>query len=173
MTWLTGMPEGQTDWDRLSRLSPEAVNAMSDVVIAAWDETDPVLLELARLRIAKLLGHHGELARRSARARHAGLSEEQVGELAAWPTSPRFTARERACIALTEQFVIDANGVTDAQVADVTEHLGPAGCYAFVQAVSVLETYQRACLVLGIDDAPGIDDLAGASGRGRANREAT
>ena len=59
---------------------------------------------------------------------------------------------------MTEQFVIDANGVTEPQVADVTEHLGAAGCYAFVEAVSVLETFQRACLTLGIDDAPAVDE---------------
>ena len=64
---------------------------------------------------------------------------------------------------MTEQFVIDANGVTEAQVADVTEHLGAKGCYAFVEAVSVLETFQRACLTLGIDDAPGVDELVSTS----------
>ncbi len=49
---------------------------------------------------------------------------------------------------------MDANGVTDAQVADVTEHLGAQGRYAFVEAVSVLETFQRACLTLGIQEVP-------------------
>ena len=165
MTWLRGLPDADTDWDRLSAVCPDAVGALSEVVAAAWEEADPVLLELARLRIAKLLGHGGELARRSARARDAGLSESKVAELAAWPTSPRFTERERACLSLTEQFVMDANGVTDAQVAEVTDHLGPAGCYAFVQAVSVLETFQRACLTLGVEDAPGIDELVSVSPR--------
>ena len=165
MTWLPGMPDGKTNWDRLAALSPEAATALSDVVTAAWDDTDPALLELARLRIAKLLGHTAELARRSARATDAGLAEAKVANVAAWPTSPLFTARERACLSLTEQFVIDANGVTDAQVADVTEHLGARGCYAFVEAVSVLETFQRACLTLGIDDAPAVDELATASTR--------
>lgn len=154
MTWLPGLPEADTDWDRLAALSPDAVAAVSAVVAAAWEENDPVLLELARLRTATLLGCSAELARRNPRARAAGLSEAKVADLAAWPTSPRFTARERACLSLTEQFVIDANGVTDTQVADVTEHLGAAGCYAFVEAVSVLETFQRACLTLGIQEVP-------------------
>ena len=39
-------------------------------------------------------------------------------------------------------------------LAEVTEHLGPAGCYAFAEAVSVLETFQRACLTLGIQEVP-------------------
>jgi alkylhydroperoxidase family enzyme len=165
MTWLPGLPEGEANWERLAALCPEAATALSDVVTAAWDDTDPLLLELTRLRIAKVLGHTAELARRSARARDAGLTEAKVADLAAWPTSPVFTARERACLSLTEQFVIDANGVTEAQVAEVTEHLGAAGCYAFVEAVSVLETFQRACLTLGIDDAPGVDEFASASAR--------
>ncbi len=121
-----------------------------------------MLLELARLRIATLLRNTDELDRRSARARVAGLAEPKVEALAAWPASPLFTACERACLALTEQFVMDANGVTESQVAEVAKHLGPAGCYAFVQAVSALETFQRACLTLGIHNAPGIDELAGA-----------
>ena len=162
MTWLTGVPGGATDWDRLAALCPEAFGALSGLVGAAWAECDTVLLELARLRTAKLLGNTAELQRRSARAREAGLTEAKLSEIAAWPTSPLFTPRERACLALTEQFVMDANGVTDAHVADVTEHLGPDGCYRFVQAVSVLETFQRACLTLGIETAPDVDELAAA-----------
>jgi hypothetical protein len=62
--------------------------------------------------------------------------------------------------------------VSDADVAAVTEHLGVAGCYAFVQAVSALEGFQRACLTLGVLDAPGIEEVAGdprpPSGAGRS-----
>lgn len=140
-------------WDGLTALAPEAAGALSELVGAAWDSTDPVLLELARLRIAKLVGHTADLQRSSRRAREAGLSDAKAREVASWPTSPHFTARERACLAFTEQFVIDAGGITDGQVAAVAEHLGAAGCYAFTEAVSVLETFARACLVLGIDDA--------------------
>jgi alkylhydroperoxidase family enzyme len=127
---------------------------LTGLVAAAWDETDPVLLELARLRIATLLGNDAELAPRTAAAREAGLTDSKIDAIAAWPTSPLFDARERACLSLTEQFVMDANGVTDEQVAAVTEHLGAEGCYSFVQAVSVLETFQRACLILGIEEVP-------------------
>jgi alkylhydroperoxidase family enzyme len=171
VTWLPGVAAGSigapsgvagdaTDWHRLSALSPEAFGALAGLVAAAWAEGDPVLVELARLRTATLLGYHAELGRRSARAQAAGLTEAKLVALPAWPTSPLFTARERACLALTEQFVMDANGVTDALVGDVTRHLGPEGCYTFVQTVSVLETFQRACLTLGIETAPEVDELA-------------
>jgi alkylhydroperoxidase family enzyme len=172
MTWLldgSATTTGATDWDRLAAQHPDAFAALSGVVAAAWEDTDPALLELARLRVATLLGNTPELTRRSERARAAGLSDAKVADVAAWPTSPLFTDRERACLALTEQFVIDANGVTDQHVADVTAHLGGPGCYAFVAAVSALETFQRACLTLGIRSAPGIDDLAGASAHDHAS----
>ncbi len=159
MTWLQDLPEGETDWNRLSSAFPEAFEALAGLFGAPWQDSDPALLELARLRIATLLQNEGELTRRSARAREAGLSEAKVAELAAWPTSPLFTSKERACLALTEQFVMDANGVTEAQVAEVTEHLGGAGCYAFVEGLSAMETFQRACLVLGIRTAPGVDQM--------------
>jgi alkylhydroperoxidase family enzyme len=157
--WLEGLPPGDTDWDRFAASWPDAFAALADLVAAAWDETDPVLLELCRLRMATLLGATAEPGRRTARARAAGLDEAKVVELPAWPTSPRFTDRERACLSLAEQFVVDANGVTDDHVADVVDHLGAEGCYAFVQALSALETFQRACLTLGITTMPDIDRL--------------
>jgi alkylhydroperoxidase family enzyme len=171
MTWHPGLPDADTDWGRLAEISPDATAALSAVVAAVWEENDPVLLELARLRIATLLGNAAELTRRTTRAREAGLTDAKVADLAAWPTSPRFTARERACLSFTEQFVVDANGVTDAQVADVTEHLGVAGCYTFVEAVSVLETFQRACLTLGLAGVPGVDGLIEATVRDDVTRE--
>jgi len=171
MTWLVGVPNGDTDWDRLASLRPEAFDALAAVVDAAWQDTDPVLLELARLRIATLLGNTAESARRTTRASESGLRETQVAELTSWPTSPQFTARERACLALTEQFVMDANGVTDEHVAEVTDHLGAAGCYAFVEAVSVLETFQRACLTLGLRTGPNLDEIVRQSGRAQTATE--
>ena len=158
-TWFDGLPAGDTDWDRFATAWPVPFGALAEVVRQAWDTTDPVLLELCRLRMATLLGASGELARRTDRAAAAGLDETKVDDLPGWPSSPRFRAEERACLAFAEQFVIDANGVTDEQVTEITEHLGPEGTYAFVQALSVVETWQRACLTLGIETVPDIDEL--------------
>lgn len=163
MTWLPGVPDGDTDWDRVAALAPDLFAAIAEVVDTTWDHVDPVLLELARLRIATLLEHAGELSRRSTRAAEAGLSETKVAALPHWPTSPEFSDGERACLALTEQFVLDANGVTDDAVDKVTAHLGAAGCYVFVEAVSVLETFQRTCLTLGISTVPSVDRLVGCT----------
>lgn len=172
MTWLAELPAGETDWDRVSALCPEAFSAIARLVGAAWQEVDPILLELCRLRIAFILGYTAESQRRSTRAEAAGLTKEKLADLPLWPTSPKFSQLERACLALVEQFVIDANGVTDGHVAAVSHHLGPDGCYAFVQAISALETYQRACLTLGIDSTPAVDELMGLGRAGQpAGRE--
>jgi alkylhydroperoxidase family enzyme len=158
-TWFDGLPAGDTDWDRFASSWPVPFAALAAVIGQAWDATDPVLLELCRLRMATMLGASAELERRTARARAAGLDETKIDELPAWPTSPRFGADERACLAFAEQFVIDANGVTDEQVAEITRHLGPEGTYAFVQALSAIETFQRTCLTLGIATMPDVDQL--------------
>jgi alkylhydroperoxidase family enzyme len=152
--WLQDVPTGDTDWDRLTALWPEATGALAGLVAAAWEENDPVLLELCRLRMATLLGSQLELSRRTERAVAAGLTDAKIANLPAWPSSPQFSERERAALALAEQFVVDANGVTEGHVAAVAGYLGPEGSFAFVQGLSALETFQRACLTLGIDTAP-------------------
>jgi alkylhydroperoxidase family enzyme len=158
-TWFDELPAGATDWDRFATEWPVPFAALAEVVHQAWEATDPVLLELCRLRMATLLGADTELLRRTGRAVAAGLDDTKIAELPAWPTSPQFGADERACLALAEQFVIDANGVTEEHVAEVARHLGGEGTYAFVQSLSVVETWQRACLTLGIDTVPDVDEL--------------
>ena len=153
-TWLTDLPPGETDWDRVAALFPEAFGAVCDLQRAAWASFDPVVLELARLRTAQLLGFEVGLGVRSEAARRAGLQEAKISALSQWPTSPLFSAAERACLALTEQFVMDANGVTDGLVAEVLEHYSPADCHSFVNAVSAFETFQRGCLTLGLGSSP-------------------
>jgi alkylhydroperoxidase family enzyme len=162
VTWFEGLPEGDNDWDRLASAHPEPLSAMAGVYAAAWIDCDPVLLELARLRIATLLDNSGELSHRSGPAQVAGLTEDKIAALAAWPSSPLFAPVERACVALAEQFALDASGVTDQQVADVAAALGDVACYAYVEGVSALETFQRACLALGIRTSPGVDQLVAA-----------
>ncbi len=163
MTWLADVPDGETDWERLASLCPEAFEALAGLERAARETIDADLLELVRLRIATLLRNPAELSRLGP---ITSVPQEKIAALPAWPTSPLFTPRERACLALTEQFIIDANGVTDNMVADVTEHLGPEGCYAFVQAVSALEGFQRACLTMGIATMPELHGVSPSSRSG-------
>jgi hypothetical protein len=109
---------------------------------AAWTSTDPALLELCRLRIAMLL-------RNTEGTTSTMLDPAVVEALASWPTSPLFTGAQRACLAFTEQFVLDVGSMTDAQVDAVTAELGPERVADFVHALLVVEQRQRLGLAWG------------------------
>ena len=166
-TWLPDLPPGDTDWERVSALFPAAFAAVADLQRAVWDSFDPVVLELCRLRIATLLRFGPGLGLRSERARAAGLDETKIAALASWPTSASFTDAERSCLALAEQFVMDANGVSDELVDAVLEHWSPADCHTLANAISAFETFQRGCLTLGMGASPEAAWLAPAAGEER------
>lgn len=167
-TWLPDLPAGDTEWERVRALFPAAFDAVADLQRTVWDSFDPVVLELCRLRIAALLRFAPGLELRSERARAAGLDEEKIAALASWPTSALFSDAERCCLALAEQFLIDANGVTDQLVDDVLAHWSPADCHTLANAISAFETFQRGCLTLGIGTSPEAAWLApGAADQGR------
>jgi alkylhydroperoxidase family enzyme len=126
---------------------PDVGGSLDAAWTAAWETAEPVLLELCRLRIAMLLGCPDELDSRTAVAVAAGLEEASVESLAQWPTSPLFGARERACLAFAEQFVIDVAGLDDATAGAAREELGEQGLVDFVNALLVVEQRQRLRLV--------------------------
>lgn len=66
--------------------------------------------------------------------------------LASWPSSPAFTARDRACLAYTEQFVIDVASMPDHLVDDLKREVGESGLVDFTQALLVIEQRQRLTL---------------------------
>ena len=122
---------------------PEVAQSLERLREAAWSVVDPVLLELCRLRIAKLLGCEFEQRLRTEAAVAAGLGEATVDDLPAWPTSERFGRRERACLAFCEQFVIDVSGMSDELAFAVSDELGPQAFRDFVSALLVVEQRQR------------------------------
>ena len=128
---------------RVLRDRPDVLAELTAAHDAAWASVDPVLLELCRLRVAMLLGNEADIVTRTPVAVAAGLDEQAVAELASWPTSPRFDARTRACLALTEQFVIDVASTDDSLPAGVAAHLGSAGLVDFTHALLVVEQRQR------------------------------
>jgi alkylhydroperoxidase family enzyme len=111
---------------------------------AAWQATDPRLLELCRVRMAELLGCTAEATARTASAE---VDPAALDAIAAWPTDTRFDARDRACLAFAEHFVIDVASLDDTTAAAVREHLGDQGLQDFVSALLVLEQRIRLRLV--------------------------
>ena len=142
------------DWNELAALAPAPVEQLGALHQLIDDSVDPVIVELSRLRIARLIGAHAHLALRRPKATEAGLTEAKIAELARWPESPEFSAAERACLAFAEQFCMGAYTVTDAQVSAMLEHLSADECYAFTNGVWVIEALARLTVVMGVEPDP-------------------
>jgi alkylhydroperoxidase family enzyme len=140
--------------DELLDLTPAAASlrAYRDAV---WRDpaTDPALLELCRLRLAQLLGADPSSAPPHPAAAEAGLDPEKLAELARWPTSERFSARDRAALAFAEQWLFDPSGMTDDDCARLRAALGDAGCAAFTMGLALVEALLRFELALGAGEA--------------------
>ena len=106
---------------------------------------DAVILELCRLRMAKLLNCTEELSVRGRAAQAAGLTELKIAELQHWPTSEQFSTEERICLRFAEQFVMDPSLVSAEQRQQIQEALGVTKeeLLDFVFALHVFESYQR------------------------------
>jgi alkylhydroperoxidase family enzyme len=66
-----------------------------------------------------------------------------IEALPSWPSSAQFTTAQRACLALTEEFVIDVASSTDEALAAVSAELGEQAMADFVSALLVVEQRQR------------------------------
>jgi alkylhydroperoxidase family enzyme len=154
-SWI-GELDGDTALDRVLAHRPEVAARFADLDRAVRTDTpvDPVTIELCRLRIATVLGCRAELAGRDPAALAAGLTEDLVADLPAYPTSGRFTPAQRIAVAVAEQYVIDPHGLTDAQFAELRDRWGPAGVAGLLLAVATFDARCRLRLGLGIGDAP-------------------
>lgn len=131
-------------------LRPDLAAEHARLLDALWEHADPVLLELCRLRMAKLLGAATAQAERSPEAVAAGLDEQLVERLPSWPTDPAFTEAQRTALAFTEQFVIDHHGITDDHVSALQSALGPDGVVVLTTALGVWDNQHRLDNALGV-----------------------
>jgi hypothetical protein len=109
--------------ERLASLHPEAAAELHRVNAVARATTDPGLLGLCASRVDAMLA--------------GGAWDDRV---------PR-TARERAFLAFTEQFVTSVSHVSDADVDALLEHATPGEVYAFINSLYVVEMTRRVELV--------------------------
>ena len=138
------------------RGAPDVAAALDAAWDGAWATVDPSMLELCRLQIESILGSDTQPTTRTPAALAAGFDEAKAAALSNWFRSPLFTPTERACLAFTDQFVIDVANLDDATALAVGEHLGEQGLVDFVSALLILEQRQRLSLLWGVllDDGP-------------------
>lgn len=125
--------------------APEVLAALQASCASVRAASDPALLELARLRVADLLGTTSAEAGAPA---WGSPSPAAVAGVTTWPTSDAFDGTARAALALTEQFAIDVTGVAGGPLGDAAGALG-GGVLAFMQGLYLLDVGQRVAVGLG------------------------
>jgi alkylhydroperoxidase family enzyme len=155
MSWLPDSGPGPDDFARTFALRPDLFEAWREFAGLFWEKrlVDPVLLELCRLRIAQLHGAAYPLSTRTLEASEAGLDETKIARLADWWKQPGFSDLERACLRFAEQFVLDAQALSDEEARPVVAALGDAGTVAFVEALAIFDGFGRFCRMLGVQPA--------------------
>jgi alkylhydroperoxidase family enzyme len=150
-SWLGVEGPGATPLQRALALSPRVGECFADMYRQVWcpPVADPVLLELARLRMAQLLRSDADLRLRFKPAVDSGLPETKVAELSRWSTSPLFTEPERAVVAFAELFTIDAHAVGEDECAAVTAVLPRPAVAGLTVALAIFEASTRLRLALG------------------------
>ena len=127
---------------------PIAADQLRALVARLWDTADdPVILELCRLRIALLVDVPADPAFRSPHP----LDNRLASALSAWPDDPRFTDAQRSALGFAEQYVLDAHGVTDSQIARLRDHFSPAQLATVTTGIAVFDALARAGAVLAGD----------------------
>jgi alkylhydroperoxidase family enzyme len=153
MSWLPEQAPGNDPLERVYGLRPNLFAAWRDFALVFWEQRllDPVLLELVRLRVAQMHQAAFPLSARRPEAKAAGLTEAKIAELDHWWRSPSFSAAEQACLRFSEQFVLDAKGMTDEQALPVVQALGEPGTVALVEALAIFDGFGRFCRMLEIE----------------------
>ncbi len=172
MTWLRETAEGTSEFERVFALRPNLFAAWQEFAALFWEKrlVAPALLELCRLRIAQLHGVDVTKLQRMTEATQAGFDETRLALLNHWWQTDRFTTTERACLALAEQFVLDAKATSDAEVAPVRGALGDAGVVALVEAFALFDGFTRFQKMLGVAHASGASPRAASGTRAKVTR---
>jgi hypothetical protein len=122
---------------------PELADAIERYHRFAASFVDPTLVALYRLRIGQIQGKlPGALAQTEA-TRAAAVTDGQLRDLAAWPDSDQFDARQKACLELAEYFCHTAQGVTDEQIERLHEHLSYGEILALTSGLWVADASGR------------------------------
>ena len=107
---------------------PDVLEQLNLARDAAWAVADNRLLGLCEQRIREILG----------------VAEST--QLANWYADPELSSAEKACLAFTEEYMIDVANLTDDAAAAVRAELGDQAMVDFVSCLLVIEQRQRIAL---------------------------
>lgn len=150
MSRIENLAPGTTGLDQSWGHRPRFYEAFMEDHAASIARVDPILLELARLRMASVMECDFMLALRYQPAIDAGLVEEKIRQLTHYADSPLFSDIERACIEFAELFAIQSSAIGDAEVSRLQGIMGTEPMIYFIKALSVMDQLQRSCVAFDL-----------------------
>jgi len=140
MTWLSS----NTGREAVIAELPGLAGPYRSLCQSLWTQPHlpPEVLELCRLRLAQLHRCDAEFARSE-----FPLPDARRAALARWESGEEFSAAERACLAFTEVYAMDAQALTDAHAEAVKQHFGDPGLVLLVEALGLLDGMARLALL--------------------------
>ncbi|MDB6061624.1 MAG: hypothetical protein JWM78_1727 [Verrucomicrobiaceae bacterium] len=146
MTWLPlsaiNANTFDSDANALKALQPAAYQSLNDFLAVADQVNDRALLSLCKLYIAQTLKCRTLLP-------HADSA--LLDALTNWPSNKRFSPAERAVLDFTDQFMVAAKDISDAQIQALAQALNVSEPSTFVYAIYINEGYTRLLTFFDID----------------------
>ena len=115
---------------------------------------DPKLRELAILRVGNLLKAEYEFTKHVTLGRRAGVTEDQINELANWKSSKKFTDIERAVLQYTDEVTLNVK-VSDSSFADLKKFFDDREIVKLTATIGYYGMVSRILVALQIELEPG------------------
>jgi alkylhydroperoxidase family enzyme len=109
------------------------------------------LRELALTRTGFAAGSQFVFSQHCKAARRAGVSDEQLLAIPAWPTSDLFAPAERAVLAYTDELVLGDGRVQDATFDALADHLDERSIIELTYAVATYRLHAMMCRALRLE----------------------
>jgi alkylhydroperoxidase family enzyme len=156
MSRVSSVVEGATELDQVWGKRRAYYELFMSDYVDSLARVEPSLVELCRIRVAQLVESAFDASLRYEPAVEAGLTEEKIAALPQYPDSELFSARERAALEFTEQFVIQSSSISDDDVARLTAHLTPEEFIYLTKALGVIDQFARTNSALRIAPAEAV-----------------
>lgn len=140
MSWICSA----SDRTGTMSLLPEIAASFDSLYQALWTQRHlpAEVLELCRLRLAQL--HRCEVEWQRSDVDVVARKREALRD---WSRDGQFSNGERACLAFTEVYAMDAQAITDELAQSVKAHFGDAGLVLLVEALGLLDGMTRLSLL--------------------------
>ncbi|GAB3705385.1 carboxymuconolactone decarboxylase family protein [Nocardiopsis oceani] len=124
---------------------PQVYKKLDEIDLIVADHLDVGLLELVKLRSSVLNGCAFCVDLHTQKALKEGESQQRLFLVSTWhEAGERFTARERAALALTDEMTqLGGHGVSDEAYDEVAEHFDETEIAALMSAISMINLYNR------------------------------